>query len=106
MYRAKHRSIHYYLWDIGQQDKILKLRKSLSFWLTLTELTLILFSLILWKCGVVLCFRLFDRRIEDNLPDSTLSPAAGGHLNIGIPLFQSTGVLCSLRCPFTTQTIP
>lgn len=91
MYRAKHRSIHYYLWDIGQQDKDLEVEEKFVFLANLDGINpdpLFLNIMEMWCCLMLQTLPVGALKIH--LPDGTLSPAAGGHLNIGKPLFQTT----------------
>lgn len=88
-YRAKHQSLHYYVWDLGLVDEELKIEEKFVFLANIEEdvHTLVLNLMEMW-CSLILQ-TLTRNALQAYLPNGTLSLYAGGHLNVALPLHQS-----------------
>ena len=87
-YRAKYQSLHYYVWDLGLADKELEVEEKFVF-LAITDgdVDPLLNLMEMW-CSLILQ-TLTENALQAYLLKGTLSPYAGGHLNVALPVHQS-----------------
>ena len=91
-YRKRHPSLHYHWWDLNKEDPSKRIESRFIFPCAFTETTqpgpLILNMLEMW---VSLILQSLSKSVlEEYLPSNTLTLSAGRHLNVMIPLYQST----------------
>ena len=89
LYRAKYPSLHYFVWDRGNEDKIYEVEEEFVFLCETTETAdpLLLNLLEMWCC--LMLQTLTRNALAKYLPEEMVAPYAGTHLNIALPLHQA-----------------
>lgn len=89
LYRAKFPSLHYFVWDRGNEDKIYEVEEEFVFLSETPETVdpLLLNLLEMWCC--LMLQTLTRNALAKYLPEEMLAPYAGTHLNIALPLHQA-----------------
>ncbi|PVI01067.1 hypothetical protein DM02DRAFT_525729, partial [Periconia macrospinosa] len=90
-YREKHRSLHYYIWDLAsqEQNKEYEVEENFVFLSVYKdEAHPLLLNLLEFWCSLMLQ-TLTRNALSAYLPKGALSPRAGMHLNVALPIYQS-----------------
>lgn len=88
-YRARHRSLHYYVWDLGVANEKLEVEETFVFLAIIKgDVDQLFLNLLEMWCSLMLQ-TLTRNALRSYLPVGTLAPYAGGHLNVALPLHQS-----------------
>lgn len=88
IHRAKHPSLHYYIWDREIMDKNYAVDERFVFLLATGKVDPLLLNILeMWCC--LMLQTLTRNAIAKYLPIHLIAPGAGTHLNVGIPLHQA-----------------
>lgn len=87
-YRAKNPSLHYFVWDRGNENKMYEVEEEFIFLSATDRVDPLLLNLLeMWCC--LMLQTLTKNALAKYLPANMVAPYAGTHLNIAIPLHQA-----------------
>ncbi|XTI89807.1 hypothetical protein V2W45_1241595 [Cenococcum geophilum] len=87
-YRARNPSLHYFVWDRGDENKMYEVEEEFVFLSAIDRVDPLLLNLLeMWCC--LMLQTLTKNALAKYLPANMVAPYAGTHLNIAIPLHQA-----------------